>query len=581
VLGLLRENALTALILAALTAALTAYLRGVFDAILGDVLPKGAEISCIGREWIADRWPLRKREPTRDVFRILIAKLDRDDTSGTLTQAVVRAFQGQNAIEGVQTCRILRIRGAGPAAEDAVAKTGRKWLTRRNVDVLVFGEVLPPKGETLNLHFLSSDRSQGFAPKSFGFEAGLLKDDFSEAAAGQFQAIALAAVSPVTDQRGRYLVETLRPVARRLERIVRSPPPGMSTSGMADAQFAFALAMSTIGEQAGDNLALEEAEAAYRAALEERTRDRVPLDWAMTQNALGNALQALGARESGTARLEEAAAAYRSALEEYTRQRVPLDWAMTQNNLGTALYTLGERESGTARLEEAVVAYRAALEERTRDRVPLDWAMTQTNLGSALSVLGERESGAARLEEAVAAYRAALTEYTRHRVPLDWAGTQSNLGNALLMLGERESGAARLEEAVAAYRAALTEYTRHRMPLDWAMTQNNLGNALQTLGVRESGTARLEEAVAAYRSALEERTRDRVPLDWAMSTGNQGVALMVIAERIGDSSKARAAVEQIEAALATMREGGHDPFAASYEAQLPLARALLDRLAGG
>jgi tetratricopeptide (TPR) repeat protein len=77
--------------------------------------------------------------------------------------------------------------------------------------------------------------------------------------------------------------------------------------------------------------------AAYRAALAEYTRERVPLDWAMTQNNLGNALSTLGARESGTARLEEAVAAYRAALAEYTRERVPLDWAMTQNNLGTAL----------------------------------------------------------------------------------------------------------------------------------------------------------------------------------------------------------------------------------------------------
>ena len=80
---------------------------------------------------------------------------------------------------------------------------------------------------------------------------------------------------------------------------------------------------------------------------------------------------------------------------------MPLDWAMTQNNLGNALWTLGERESGTARLEEAVAAYREALEERTRERVPLDWAMTQKNLGTALRALGERESGTARLEEAV------------------------------------------------------------------------------------------------------------------------------------------------------------------------------------
>jgi tetratricopeptide (TPR) repeat protein len=111
----------------------------------------------------------------------------------------------------------------------------------------------------------------------------------------------------------------------------------------------------------------------------------------------------LGERESATARLEEAVAAYREALKERTRERVPLNWAMTQNNLGAALGTLGERESGTARLEEAVAAYREALKERTRERVPLQWAMTQNNLVNALETLGKRESGTARLEEAVAA----------------------------------------------------------------------------------------------------------------------------------------------------------------------------------
>ena len=74
----------------------------------------------------------------------------------------------------------------------------------------------------------------------------------------------------------------------------------------------------------------------------------------------------LGERESGTARLEEAVAAYRLALQERTRERVPLDWAGTQNNLGLTLSRLAERESGTARLEEAVATYHAALEERTR-----------------------------------------------------------------------------------------------------------------------------------------------------------------------------------------------------------------------
>jgi hypothetical protein len=142
----------------------------------------------------------------------------------------------------------------------------------------------------------------------------------------------------------------------------------------------------------------------------------------------------------------------------------------------------------------------------------------------------------------------------------------------------RESGTARLEEAVTAYRAALEEWTRERVPLQWATTEMNLGNAFASLGRRESGTAHLEEAVAAYRAALEERTRERVPLDWAMSTGNQGVALMLIAERLGDVPTARSAVQQIEVAFATTRDGGNAPAAAYYEAQLPKARSLLDRL---
>ncbi len=250
------------------------------------------------------------------------------------------------------------------------------------------------------------------------------------------------------------------------------------------------------------------------------------------------------------------------------------------NDLGLALWVLGERESGTARLEEAVAAFRAALEQQTRERAPHNWAMTQNNLGSALYRIGERESGTARFEQAVAAHRAALEERTRERAPLDWATTQSNLGNALLRLGERESGTARLDEAVAAYRAALEERTREHVPLEWATTQHNLGNALLVLGERESGTVRLEQAVAAYRTALEERTRERVPISWALSAGNQGEALMRLADRRSDAAMAATAVEQIEQALALLRDAGRVPLAEYYEAQLPEAQAIRERLAG-
>jgi hypothetical protein len=63
-------------------------------------------------------------------------------------------------------------------------------------------------------------------------------------------------------------------------------------------------------------------------------------------------------KESGVAGVQE-------ALKEYTQERVPLQWAMT-NNLGNALRALGERKSGTPRLEEAVATYDPASRLRAR-----------------------------------------------------------------------------------------------------------------------------------------------------------------------------------------------------------------------
>jgi tetratricopeptide (TPR) repeat protein len=317
-----------------------------------------------------------------------------------------------------------------------------------------------------------------------------------------------------------------------------------------------------IGHRLGDNAALMVSIAAYREALNEITRERVPLEWAKTQNNLGAALLRLGERESGSTRVEEAVAAFREALTEWTQERVPLQWAATHDNLGSALFRLGEHESGTARLEQAVAAYHAALTERTQERVPLEWAMTQQNLGNAFSTLGERESGQEEsirhLEAAVAAYRAALTERTRERVPLKWAMTQNNLGNALKMLGERESrqdeSIRRLKEAVAAHHAALTERPRERVPLQWATTQNNLGAALASLGERESrqdeAIRRLVEAVKAYRAALTERTRERVPRDWAMTQFNLAAALSALGER--ESGRERS-IRHLEEAVVAYR----------------------------
>ena len=424
-------------------------------------------------------------------------------------------------------------------------KQARKIMDRWQSDIVIAGYVWEDK-KWLNLWIIPREGDGTLhdrVDRSYEVIKTNLLPEFHEDLRTQLVVYALKAVAPLADTevRGQVLEDELVKAVDRVANLLDDYPG--DASSRADLQNAYADALSTLGERESDTGRLEAAVAAYREVLEERTRERVPLQWAMTQNNLGSALTRLGERESGTGRLEEAVDAYREALKESTRERVPLQWAMTQSNLGNALFSLGERESGTGRLEEAVDALREALEERTREHVPLQWAITQSNLASALSSLGERESGTDRLEEAVDAYREALEEITRERVPLYWATTQNNLGVAFFELGKRESGTGRLEEAVAAHRKALEERTRERVPLDWAMTQNNLGKALVSLGEREislgeresgSGTGRLEEAVAAYRKALEAITPEHSPHQWAMVQNNLDNALSRLCKRESD-----------------------------------------------
>src|SRR5438046_10712093 len=94
----------------------------------------------------------------------------------------------------------------------------------------------------------------------------------------------------------------------------------------------------------------------------------------MTQNNLGNVLQELGTRSSGEQSIEyltQSIAAFRSALEVRTREQLPQDWAAAKNNLGNVLKELGIRSSGEQSaqyLAQSIAAYHSALEVYTREQ---------------------------------------------------------------------------------------------------------------------------------------------------------------------------------------------------------------------
>ncbi len=79
-------------------------------------------------------------------------------------------------------------------------------------------------------------------------------------------------------------------------------------------------ALSRQGDERGDNAALQSSIEVYGRVLVEYPRSQAALDWAATENDLGIALRRLGERESGTGRLNDAVAAFRAALEERTQR---------------------------------------------------------------------------------------------------------------------------------------------------------------------------------------------------------------------------------------------------------------------
>lgn len=71
-------------------------------------------------------------------------------------------------------------------------------------------------------------------------------------------------------------------------------------------------------------------------------------------------MSALGERERGTARLEEAVDAFREALQERTCERIPLEWAKSAGSQRITLMLLAERRRDAEMAKLAVQQIEAA-----------------------------------------------------------------------------------------------------------------------------------------------------------------------------------------------------------------------------
>jgi tetratricopeptide (TPR) repeat protein len=378
-------------------------------------------------------------------FSVLVANLEEDEKRREKWRIIHSLMMEFKGIQVLPLDRTIFLKGSVPEEmEKQGQESARRYLEQSRASVLIWGAVIRGGEQPIYKLYWTPARGEMRKPESV---TSLTKDQlrlpvvFWSDLADILRLLVVARNAEFRNQEGHYVdKDRLRGFINRVRTLLKASPgrPGWDADARGATLLILADSLQVLGDQSGQNEPLEEAVEAYREALKEYTRERVPLKWAKTQNNLGFALWRLGEREKDAKRLEEAVAAYHEALKVRTRERVPQDWAETQNNLGNALRSLGERERDTKRLEKAVEAYNKALEVYTREGVPLDRAETQSNLCLVLLRLGERERGTKRLWEAVKVCRRALTERTQKLVPLYWAETQNNLGTALLSLGNRK-----------------------------------------------------------------------------------------------------------------------------------------------
>ncbi len=119
-----------------------------------------------------------------------------------------------------------------------------------------------------------------------------------------------------------------------------------------------------------------------------------------TFSGVPKALLRLGNRayEVGTIKLEKAEymktaiKAYEEALKVYTLERFPMDYAMTQNNLGNAYRTLSEVEAKAENCKQAIKAYEEALKVYTKEEFPEIHQEVEHNLRVLLDFYGVDKS---------------------------------------------------------------------------------------------------------------------------------------------------------------------------------------------
>ena len=341
--------------------------------------------------------------------------------------------------------------------------------------------------------------------------------------------------------------DALEPLIREVSAIVNDPrkSAGWSADTRARMNLILGIANRTSGVELKSKDSLNAAVANFQRTLNDWTRDRDPLEWAMTQRNLADALGQQFGLDWHDAPLHPAMTAYQNALAIYQSRSDRLDSAHVQLGLASSYEIIGRYEPGRDNVSKAVDHYRAAAEGFDPRTYPDDWGDVQLKLANALRVLAFWDKGTKSIEDAIAANKAALTVYSKQDDPVRWAEAQGQIAQCLNQLGQETSNPDDFRQSISLLGRVLDGYPRKNTPMEWAELQAALGDALMGLYDldQKSGNEYPQQAAIAYRASLEELRLEDNPIGWAQAKQGLGNALEELGHNNSDISSLNQAIE--------------------------------------
>lgn len=314
---------------------------------------------------------------------------------------------------------------------------------------------------------------------------------------------------------------------------------------------------------------IEQAIWCFRQALEVFDRQDSPEDWSLLHNSLGNAYMAFIKDERAETaeeikNVDEAILNYTQALEVRTSQAFPEDWAETQSNLAGAKRIRASVED----IEQAIRDLESILKIYTRETFPQYWARTHSNLAIIYTDLKQGKK-VGNIKQAMEHYQDALKIYTPQDFPDNCLNTARGLGNRAFDGQYWELAQEAYDKALKAQDILMqASFTIASEKVDLAETQNlspraayahmKTGNAPHAVEVLEKGRAQLLRESFEYQHQALERL-SKTPFKYLYDDYMQARETCRALQRFETPQTVpqadwKQALQQVQAAAAAIRE---------------------------